>query len=104
MRSCSNCDHFPQDNHCMGCIYDHDIGGNTKWESKNDPDVMERKVIDDIRQEIYQKACSNYGSGFGHGLNVALKIIDKHIGERSNDAEWKESEPLDDVVELIGGD
>ena len=29
-----------------------------------------------------------------------IRIIDKHIGE-SKDAEWKESEPLDDVVELI---
>ena len=50
-----------------------------------DPWAMEEvervfKMFDDIRQEIYQKACSNYGSGFGHGLNVALKIIDKHIG------------------------
>ena len=29
-----------------------------------------------------------------------IRIIDRHIGE-SKDAEWKESEPLDDVVELM---
>ena len=113
MRSCSSCDHFPQDNHCMGCIYDHDIGGNTKWESKTDPDVIERKVIDDIRKEITEKIeiythefkldDTPVDYGCRSGLNIALKVIDRHIGE-SKDAEWKKSEPLDDVVELMKGE
>lgn len=41
--------------------------------------------LDDIKAEIYQRSCRNYGSGFGHGLDVAIEIIDRHIGERSND-------------------
>lgn len=117
MRSCSTCDHYPQDNHCIGCIYDHNIGGNTKWESKNEPDVIEQKVIDDVRNEIEEEIKSVRLSAFvgsqltgeysnllfdgeHRGLLKALEIIDRHIG--SNDAEWKESEPLDEVVELIG--
>ena len=45
------------------------------------------KVLEDIKEEIYQRSCRNYGSGFGHGLNVALEIIDRHaeIAERSED-------------------
>ena len=49
---CGTCDHFPQDNHCLGCLYDPVIGGNNKWELRTDPDVIERKVIEDIKVDI----------------------------------------------------
>ena len=86
MRSCSSCDHFPQDNHCMGCIYDHALGGNTKWELKNNPDVIERKVIEDIKAEIDQKqydfmSDKDYDEGVRFGLMLAYQIIDRKGGE-----------------------
>ena len=72
--------------------------------------------LDDIRQEIEEERKSVRLSAFvgnqltgeynnllfegeHRGLLKALAVIDRHIG--SNDAEWKESEPLDDVVELM---
>ena len=75
--------------------------------------------LDDIRQEIEEERKSVRLSAFvgnqltgeynnllfegeHRGLLKALAVIDRHIG--SNDAEWKESEPLDEVVELIKGE
>ena len=48
---CETCDHFPSDNHCLGCLYDDVTGGNTKWELRNDNNVIDRKVIEDIKSE-----------------------------------------------------
>ena len=67
--------------------------------------------LDDIRKEIESNLITHGqviegeyypddAEAINYGLRKALEIIDRHIG--SNDAEWKESEPLDDVVELIG--
>ena len=86
MRNCSSCDHFPQDNHCMGCIYDHEVGGNTKWESKNNPDAIERKVIKDIKAEIDQKqydfmSDKDYDEGVRFGLMLAYQIINRKGGD-----------------------
>ena len=69
--------------------------------------------LDDIRQEITEKIeiythefkldDTPVDYGCRSGLNIALKIIDRHLGE-SKEAEWKETEPLDDVVELMEGE
>ena len=42
---------------------------------KKNPDLIDRKVIEDIKQEIEE---SRYGL-VNDGLDLALKIIDKHI-------------------------
>ena len=59
--------------------------------------------LDDIRKEINDLPKTypfiNHIDTYVKTEDV-IRIIDRHIG--SNDAEWKESEPLDDVVELIG--
>ena len=58
--------------------------------------------LDDIRKEINDLPKTypfiNHIDTYVKTDDV-IRIIDQHIG--SNDAEWKESEPLDDVVELM---
>ena len=49
---CSTCEHYPNDKHCIGCLWDQDSRGNTKWELKENPIVIERAVLDKIRAEI----------------------------------------------------
>ena len=46
-----------------------------QWALKKNPDLIDRKVIEDIKQEIEE---SRYGL-VNDGLDLALKIIDKHI-------------------------
>lgn len=79
----------------MGCIYDHDIKGNTKWESRNNPDVIERKVLDDIKAEIeadkrkavdFALSTTDLTERYAHlrmetAYAIALAVIDKHLGE-----------------------
>lgn len=79
MGSCSSCAHYPQDDHCMRCIYDHEVGGNTKWEPKNNTDVIERKVIEDIKTEINQSIEEAWCEEKAEGLYEALEIINQHI-------------------------
>ena len=63
--------------------------------------------LDDIKAEIDNQykwlMQTNYTL---YDIYIAFDIIkhfiDRHIRE-CNDAEWKESEPLDDVVELMEG-
>ena len=61
--------------------------------------------LDDIRKEINDLPKTypfiNHIDTYVKTEDV-IRIIDRHIG--SNDAEWKESEPLDDVVELMEGE
>lgn len=54
-KTCSTCEHFPNDHHCVGCVWDEDKGENTKWELKNNPIVIERNVIDKLRAEIEEQ-------------------------------------------------
>ena len=63
------------------------------------------KAIEDIKAKIqgYQRAYKDkewdfYNAGKISGFNDVLAII-----ETITEAEWKESEPLDDVVELMEG-
>ena len=79
-KTCSTCEHFPNDHHCVGCVWDEDKGENTKWELKKNPIVIERKVLDKIRAEIkelpYQRIfgkVSNYSL-----LDAVIEIIDKY--------------------------
>ena len=78
-RLCSTCEHFPNDSHCVGCRWDDKVGGNTKWESKKDADMIDRSVFDDIKADI---EAARYGL-INDGLDVALRIIDKHISGAS---------------------
>ena len=61
--------------------------------------------LDDIRQEINDLPKTypfiNHIDTYVKTDDV-IRIIDRHIG--NNDAEWYESEPLDDVVELMKGE
>lgn len=76
-RLCSTCDHFPNDKHCIGCYWDDGAYGNTHWELKHDGNVIERRVIDEIKADI---EAARYGL-INDGLDVALAIIDKHTGQ-----------------------
>ena len=51
-KTCNTCEHFSNDNHCIGCEWDKSKGENSKWELKKNPIVIERKVLDKIRAEI----------------------------------------------------
>ena len=98
---CETCDHFPADNHCLGCLYDDVTGGNTKWELRNDNNVIDRKVIEDIKAEIEEEKESAYadfeqykvdylgvdpecaedelpGDDFRYGMERCLEIINKY--------------------------
>ena len=87
-KTCNTCEHYPNDNHCIGCEWDKSKGENTKWELKTNPIVIERKVLDKIGDEIEQiKAIMNEEIinnnrkdliNFVNGLNQSLIIIDKY--------------------------
>lgn len=83
---CGTCDHFPNDNHCIGCRWDGRIQGNTKWELKCGPVVIERKVIEDIKSELiseYNEHTEEYG--YIAGIYKAIEVIDKHIEEEQEE-------------------
>lgn len=100
-KTCSTCDHFPNDDHCIGCVWDVSKRENTKWELKKNPIVIERSVLDNIRAEILEeKECayadfdkykvdylgvdSRYvedelpDDDFRYGMERAIEIIDKY--------------------------
>ena len=56
---------------------------NDAYYVKRNPELIDRKVIEDIKAEINDKI-SHYdhfsSSNTANGLNMALEIIDKHIG------------------------
>ena len=81
-KMCSTCEHYPNDKHCIGCLWDKDKKENTKWELKKNPIVIERKVLEQIRTEIEQNAypivhgVNNHEKGMT--LYGILQIIDKY--------------------------
>ena len=81
VKNCGTCDHHLYDERCIGCVYDAKTDSNTKWRLKYDPDVIERKVIEDIRAEIEKERqyCELIDRTLANGLRTALYIIDKHI-------------------------
>ena len=55
-------------------------------EIKRNPELIDRKVIEDIKAEIYEELKNDEGASYGLGL--ALGIIDKHIsGDMRGDTE-----------------
>ena len=86
-KTCSTCEHFPNDHHCVGCAWDEAKRENTKWELKKNPIVIERSVLDKIRAEIegYKSTIDNAISedelkieGMKEAYVDCLKIIDKY--------------------------
>lgn len=75
-KTCNTCEHYPNDNHCIGCEWDKGKGENSKWELKTNPIVIERAVLDKIRAEIlnFKEKC-NASDYLGCGI---LDIIDKY--------------------------
>jgi hypothetical protein len=80
-KTCNTCEHFPNDNHCIGCEWDKSKGENSKWELKKNPIVIERKVLEQIRDAIEREADyqdANVNADVAKGLYMALEMIDKH--------------------------
>ena len=82
-KTCNTCEHFPNDKHCIGCNWDKSKGENSKWELKENPIVIERKVLDKIRAEIEKHTdgnnhCDEYLDGYNDGMKDALDILDKY--------------------------
>ena len=78
-KTCGTCEHFPNDHHCVGCVWDEDKRENTKWELKKNPIVIERAVLDKIRAEIDQYLFQNeFGSEY---RKEVLQIIDHYKAE-----------------------
>ena len=78
-KTCNTCEHFPNDKHCIGCEWIK--GENTKWELKENPVVIERAVLDKIRDAIEREADYQYAyvnADVAKGMYMALEIIDKH--------------------------
>ena len=78
-KTCNTCEHYPNDKHCIGCEWDKNKGENTKWELKENPIVIERKVLEQIRAEIESHIIESNGLDFNSALYIALEIIDKHL-------------------------
>ena len=80
-KTCSNCEHFPNDDHCIGCVWDVGKRENTKWELKKNPIVIELAVLDEIKAEIEARLCevvSDYTDGSRTAIQGDLAIIDKY--------------------------
>lgn len=83
-KTCSTCEHFPNDHHCVGCVWDENKRENTKWELKKNPIVIERTPLDDIRAEILnwedEPECDDdlYQIGAKDMQKYVLAIIDKY--------------------------
>ena len=88
-KTCSTCEHFPNDHHCVGCVWDEDKGENTKWELKKNPIVIERAVLDKIRAKIEEPLKINEGmhtesaKAQAIALSWCIEIIDKYRNEVS---------------------
>ena len=77
-KTCGACEHFPNDHHCIGCVCD-DKSGNTKWELKKNPIVIERAVLDKIRAEIAEyKDDKVIHAERNEMIDIVLDIIDKY--------------------------
>ena len=80
IKLCQTCEHYPNDKHCIGCEWDNNTGGNTKWELKKNPVTIERKVIDEIKADITSERNRwDHTTSAYHAFDTALEIIDKHI-------------------------
>ncbi len=78
-KSCNSCKHFPNDHHCVGCVWDEDKGENTKWELKKNPIVIERAVLDKIRAEISEyKDNKIIHAERNEMIDIMLALIDKY--------------------------
>lgn len=80
-KTCSTCEHFPNDHHCVGCKWDEGKDENTKWELKKNPIVIERAVLDKIISEVTSLKISYTDHDkdiYRRGVNDVLKIIDKY--------------------------
>ena len=87
-KSCSTCEHFPNDHHCVGCVWDQGKGENTKWELKINPIVIERAVLDKIRAELHANAEMHIDGVYYLCEDWIDEIIGKHIscGEQGKGA------------------
>ena len=43
IRFCQTCDHYPNDKHCIGCEWDKNTQGNTKWENSEEKEKMAKQ-------------------------------------------------------------
>ena len=89
-KTCDTCKHFPNDKHCVGCVWDEDKQENTKWELEENLIVIERErgVLDAIRAEISKLQTYKCFEDTEKlvALDEVLQIIDKYRGE-SKDAD-----------------
>ena len=83
IKRCDMCKHFPNDEHCVGCVWDDDKQENTKWELKENPIVIDHKVIEDIKIEISKLQTYQLSEDTEKlvALDEVLQIIDKYRGE-----------------------
>lgn len=77
-KTCITCEHYPNDKHCIGCLWDKDKKENTKWELMKDPIVIERKVLDKIRDEVAQLHSDMNVINYNLAIGNVLDIIDKY--------------------------
>ena len=103
-KTCNTCEHYPNDKHCIGCVWDKSKGENSKWELKKNPIVIERAVLDKIRAEIIEEKECAYADfdkykvdylgvdsryvedelpydDFRYGMERCIEIIDKYKAE-----------------------
>ena len=80
LKTCGTCKHFPNDKHCVGCVWDEAKGENTKWELKENPIGTERAVLDKIRAEIIELPTISLNANDVYKAQV-LQIIDKYKAE-----------------------
>lgn len=74
-RYCSTCRHWPSDDHCVGCKFDHESGINTKWEPQYETTFD--KIISEIEREAdYQDAEVN--ADIAKGMYKAIEIVEKY--------------------------
>lgn len=77
-KTCSTCEHFPNDHHCVGCKWDERKGENTKWELKKNPIVIERAVLEQIKAEIYEEFMTIDGGVHDESAIKCMQIIGKY--------------------------
>ena len=88
-KACNTCEHFPNDHHCVGCVWDENKRENTKWELKKNPIVIERKVLEQIRDEIAdldRHYDNDHFSGNDDAMfkcDEVLLIVDKYREEQT---------------------
>lgn len=48
---CSTCKHYPNDEHCIGCVFDwKDAKGNTHWEQKEP--FINKSCVSEVLEKI----------------------------------------------------